>query len=120
MAYQEATLYAKVAGYLKTINVDKGDTVKEGDTLAEIEAPEMEADLVKARAEAEAAQIESDDGGTIQLDGAKRLRDRLDRSHVQLAGQDEGGPPPTRFDRDVEAVRNPHRLPHDRPTSTFL
>jgi RND family efflux transporter MFP subunit len=58
MAYQEATLYAKVAGYLKTINVDKGDTVKEGDTLADIEAPEMEADLVKARAEAEAAQID--------------------------------------------------------------
>src|SRR5712692_7567356 len=58
MAYQEATLYAKVAGYLKTINVDKGDTVKEGDTLAEIEAPEMLADLVKAKAEAEAAQLD--------------------------------------------------------------
>ena len=57
-AYQEATLYAKVAGYLKTINVDKGDSVKEGDTLAEIEAPEMLADLVKARAEAEAAQLD--------------------------------------------------------------
>jgi membrane fusion protein, multidrug efflux system len=58
MAYQEATLYAKVAGYLKTINVDKGDTVKEGDLLGEIEAPEMLADLVKARAEAEAAQLD--------------------------------------------------------------
>ena len=58
MAYQEATLYAKVAGYLKTINVDKGDTVKEGDLLAEIEAPEMLADLVKAKAEAEAAQLD--------------------------------------------------------------
>jgi len=58
MAYQEATLYAKIAGYLKTINVDKGDTVKEGDTLAEIEAPEMLADLVRAKAEAEAAQID--------------------------------------------------------------
>jgi membrane fusion protein, multidrug efflux system len=58
MAYQEATLYAKVAGYLKTISVDKGDTVKEGDLLAEIEAPEMLADLVKARAEAEAAQLD--------------------------------------------------------------
>jgi membrane fusion protein (multidrug efflux system) len=58
MAYQEATLYAKVAGYLKTINVDKGDSVKEGDLLAEIEAPEMLADLVKARAEAEAAQLD--------------------------------------------------------------
>jgi membrane fusion protein (multidrug efflux system) len=58
MAYQQATLYAKVAGYLKTINVDKGDSVKEGDMLAEIEAPEMLADLVKARAEAEAAQLD--------------------------------------------------------------
>jgi RND family efflux transporter MFP subunit len=58
MAYHEATLYAKVAGYLKTINVDKGDPVKEGDTLAEIEAPEMLADLIKVKAEAEAAQID--------------------------------------------------------------
>ncbi len=58
MAEQEALLYAKVAGYLKTISVDKGDTVKEGDVLAEIEAPEMLADLVKARAEAEAAQVD--------------------------------------------------------------
>ncbi len=58
MAYQEATLYAKVAGYLKTINVDKGDTVKKGETIAEIEAPEMLADLVKAEAEAEAAQLD--------------------------------------------------------------
>jgi len=58
MAYQEAPLYAKVAGYLKTINVDKGDSVKEGELLAEIEAPEMLADLIKAKAEAEAAQLD--------------------------------------------------------------
>src|SRR5206468_6155354 len=58
LAYQEATLYAKVAGYLKTISVDKGDTVKQGDLLAEIEAPEMLADLVKAKAEADAAQLD--------------------------------------------------------------
>src|SRR5713101_6605502 len=58
MAYQQAMLYAKVAGYLKTISVDKGDTLQEDDTLAEIEAPEMLADLVKAKAEAEAAQLD--------------------------------------------------------------
>jgi len=58
MAYQEATLYAKVAGYLKTIGVDKGDSVKGGDLLAEIEAPEMLADVVKAKAEAEAARLD--------------------------------------------------------------
>jgi RND family efflux transporter MFP subunit len=58
MAYQEAILYAKVAGYLKSIAVDKGDKVQAGDVLAEIEAPEMLADLVKEKAEAEAAQID--------------------------------------------------------------
>src|SRR5206468_2515131 len=39
--YQQATLYAKVAGYLKAITVDKGDRVKEGDLIAEIEVPEL-------------------------------------------------------------------------------
>jgi len=58
MAYQEAMLCAKVAGYLKTISFDKGHTVKQGDLLAEIEAPEMLADLVKAKAEADAAQLD--------------------------------------------------------------
>jgi len=57
-AYQEATLYAKVAGYLKTITVDKGDPVSEGQLLAEIEVPELEADLAKYRAEAELAEVD--------------------------------------------------------------
>lgn len=57
-AYQQATLYAKVAGYLKTIAVDKGDEVKEGALLAEIEVPELIADRAKYRAEMEVAAIE--------------------------------------------------------------
>jgi membrane fusion protein (multidrug efflux system) len=58
-ANQQATLYAKATGYLKKINVDKGDEVKEGDVLAEIEAPELIADLGKAKAEVETAKLES-------------------------------------------------------------
>src|SRR5258708_38163511 len=42
--YQQATLYAKVPGYLKTITVDKGDHVTEGKLLVEIEVPELIAD----------------------------------------------------------------------------
>jgi membrane fusion protein (multidrug efflux system) len=57
-ANQQVTLYAKATGYLKKISVDKGDEVKEGDLLAEIEAPELIADLGKARAELDLAQIE--------------------------------------------------------------
>src|SRR3954468_8903021 len=45
--YQSATLFAKVSGYLKTISVDKGDSVKEGALLAEIEVPELMADRAK-------------------------------------------------------------------------
>src|SRR5712692_1656700 len=43
-ARDQAVLYAKVAGYLKTIRVDKGDRVKAGQVVAEIEAPELQAD----------------------------------------------------------------------------
>jgi membrane fusion protein (multidrug efflux system) len=56
--YQEATLYAKVAGYLKTITVDKGDPVKEGALLAEIEVPELIADRARFRAEVDVAAID--------------------------------------------------------------
>jgi len=56
MAVQEATLYAKVAGYLKTLAVDKGYVVKEGQLLAEIEVPELLADEAQYIAEAEVAR----------------------------------------------------------------
>jgi multidrug efflux pump subunit AcrA (membrane-fusion protein) len=46
----ESALHAKVTGYLKTIRVDKGDWVKKGDLLAEIEVPELEQKLQRAKA----------------------------------------------------------------------
>src|SRR3989449_8968729 len=57
-AYQQATLYAKVAGYLKTITVDKGDQVKEGTLLAEIEVPELLADRARHIAEVKVADLD--------------------------------------------------------------
>jgi membrane fusion protein (multidrug efflux system) len=57
-ANQQATLYAKVAGYLTTLNVDKGDTVKAGQTLGEIEVPELLAERVKHEAEFKVAEID--------------------------------------------------------------
>jgi membrane fusion protein (multidrug efflux system) len=58
-ANQQAALYAKVAGYLKTITVDKGDAVKAGDLLAEIEVPELLADQAKFKAELAVADIDN-------------------------------------------------------------
>jgi RND family efflux transporter MFP subunit len=46
----DSTLYAKVTGYLKRIEVDKGDWVKRGQVLAEIEVPELQQRLMRARA----------------------------------------------------------------------
>lgn len=57
-AYQEAMLYAKVPGYLKSIAVDRGDWVKANAFLAEIEAPEMLADVAKFKAEVKVAELE--------------------------------------------------------------
>ena len=58
MAWQQATLFAKVAGYLKTITIDKGDEVKAGALIADIEVPELIADLARSKAIAEVAAID--------------------------------------------------------------
>src|SRR6185437_7660724 len=60
LAYQSAVLTAKVAGYLKNIPVDKGDKVKAGDLIADIEVPELLADRVQYRAQVDVAQREFD------------------------------------------------------------
>jgi len=57
---QEATLYAKVAGYLKTLSVDKGDAVTAGQLLAELEVPELLADEIQFQAELKVARLNYD------------------------------------------------------------
>lgn len=59
-ANQQVTLHAKVAGYLKTISVDKGDAVKAGQVLAEIEIPELVAERARHEAELRVAKLEVD------------------------------------------------------------
>jgi RND family efflux transporter MFP subunit len=46
-----ATLYAKTAGYLKAMLVDKGDKVEAGQVVAEIESPELEQQYAGAAAD---------------------------------------------------------------------
>jgi RND family efflux transporter MFP subunit len=49
--YSQATLYAKVSGYLTKVLVDKGDHVKAGQLLATIESQETDAQYNSARAD---------------------------------------------------------------------
>lgn len=55
VALNEATLYGKVAGYVKSIGVDKGDSVRRGQTLAVLEVPEMVKEIDQAQAAYEEA-----------------------------------------------------------------
>lgn len=58
-ANQQVTLHAKVGGYLNTIAVDKGDSVKAGQLLAELEMPELVAEHARHEAELQIAQAEA-------------------------------------------------------------
>ncbi len=50
LPYQEVELHAKVAGYIKRINVDIGDHVKTGQVLATLDIPELQAQVQGATA----------------------------------------------------------------------
>lgn len=49
--YQEIEVHAKVSGYVQKINVDIGDRVRAGQTLAVLEIPELDAQLKGTQAE---------------------------------------------------------------------
>ena len=50
LPYQEVELHAKVAGYVRKINVDIGDHVRAGQVLAVLEVPELNAQVMGAQA----------------------------------------------------------------------
>lgn len=50
-AIEEARLYAHVSGYLKKIYADEGDSVKAGQLLADIDAPDIVQEYNKAKAD---------------------------------------------------------------------
>ncbi len=60
LPYQSAILTAKVAGYLRSIRVDKGDVVKAGELIADIEVPELLADRTQYKAQLDVARSEYD------------------------------------------------------------
>src|SRR5262249_19823505 len=56
--FQEIDVMAKIAGYVKKINVDVGDRVQEGQVLALIEVPEMADDQARANSLLRRSQAE--------------------------------------------------------------
>lgn len=66
-ANQQVALQARVAGFVRTVLVDRGDKVSAGQVLAEIEVPELLAEKTKREAEVRVAEIEA-----RRLDGGRR------------------------------------------------
>ena len=63
--FQDVEVHAKVAGYIRNINVDVGDHVREGQVIAVLEVPELAAELSGAdaavrRSEEEIRRAQSD------------------------------------------------------------
>ena len=52
------SLHAKVPGYVDHVLVDRGSVVKEGDLLADLTAPEMQAQIVEAEFKFQSAEAE--------------------------------------------------------------
>ena len=58
-AFIRAPIYARVPGYLKSWKHDIGGKVKAGDVLAEIETPDLDQQLMQARADLSVAEANS-------------------------------------------------------------
>jgi RND family efflux transporter MFP subunit len=71
--YQEIDVMAKVAGYVKSIDVDMGDRVRAGQLIATLEVPEMADDMARAQAAVDQAEA--------QVTTAQRELQRSKSSH---------------------------------------
>ncbi len=78
--FQEIDVMAKVAGYIKKINVDVGDRVRQGDLLATLEIPEMADDLQRARATLSRSEAEV----TRAKDELQRAESSHDIAHLSF------------------------------------
>ena len=58
-AYTQAQIYARVSGYIKEWKADIGTPVKAGDLLAEIDAPDLDQQIMQAEANLASAKANS-------------------------------------------------------------
>jgi RND family efflux transporter MFP subunit len=79
--FQEIDVMAKVSGYIREINVDIGDRVREGQVLATLEVPEMQDDLTRAAAAIQQANAEL----ATARDELQRAQSAHDMTHLSYA-----------------------------------
>jgi RND family efflux transporter MFP subunit len=84
-AHARAPIYARVSGYLKSWKVDIGAPVKAGELLAEIETPDLDQQLMQARADLATAQANA----SLASATAKRWQSLLATGTVSRQGAEE-------------------------------
>ncbi|HWD00754.1 MAG TPA: efflux RND transporter periplasmic adaptor subunit [Candidatus Sulfopaludibacter sp.] len=89
--YQEVEVMAKVAGYVKQINVDIGDRVKMDQVLATLEIPEMADDMKRAKANVQHSQAEVRRAND-ELERAKSAHDMTHLSYTRLNAVNKSQP----------------------------
>jgi len=84
-AWHEATLFARTSGYVKSWQTDMGARVKEGDVLAVLETPELDAQLRQANADLSTAEANN----RLAQSTAKRWQKLLKTESVSKQATDE-------------------------------
>ena len=103
----EAPIYARTSGYVKRWLVDLGATVKAGDLLAEIDAPEVDQQLLQARAQLGEAEANA----RLAKTTAARFDTLRKTAAVSAQDKDEKDADSANRDATVEAARaNVRRL----------
>jgi multidrug efflux pump subunit AcrA (membrane-fusion protein) len=106
-AFSNASLYARVSGYLKSWKVDIGKPVKAGQLLAEIETPDLDQQLLQAKADLASAEATA----ALAEITAKRWQLLLDSKYVSKQAADEkNGDFMTKQALAESARANVHRL----------
>ena len=82
--YEAVDLYAKETGFIKSIWVDRGSTVKQGELIAEIEAPELVAQRAQANAAYQSAESQ------LAAGQAKLAADQATYERVAAAAKTPG------------------------------
>jgi RND family efflux transporter MFP subunit len=81
--FDETDIFAKIPGYLRKINVDKGDRVSAGEVIALVDSPETDQQVANARANYNLAVV-TDQRYRQLLDGGVISRQDFDNEHANM------------------------------------
>ena len=82
--YERVDIYAKATGFVKSIKVDRGSKVTQGELIAELEAPELVAQRAQANAASRSAESQ------LAAGQAKLAADQATYQHLSAAAKVPG------------------------------